>query len=117
MRRVALTAALVGASVVSSLVVGYSQAAWAGTLHNGWNYAIDSFNDGTQGRKLGANSKFEFYGMAVKQTRDKVYFAFNSNLSLENGYGLRSARNRNVSKTQEMRQVGTVALIYKIMPR
>ena len=96
MKRMALKATLVGVGIITSLVAGYGQAAWAGTLHNGWNYAIDSFNDGTEGRKLGENSKFEFYGMAMKQTRQKVYFAFSSNLTLD-GYNHHKALNGNVS--------------------
>lgn len=92
----AVKAALIASSVVGATVLGYGQEAWAGSLHNGWNYAIDSFNDGTQGRTIGQNSAFEFYGMAMKQTRDKVFFAINSNLS-QDGKAYGSARNGSVS--------------------
>ena len=96
MRRAALKTALIGSSLVAAVVAGFGEAASAGTLHGGWNYSIDSFNDGTQGRTIGQNSAFEFYGMAVKQTRDKVYFAFNSNLSLD-GHSSSSARNGSIA--------------------
>lgn len=72
------------------------QQAQAGTLHNGWNYSIDSFKDGTEANTIGDKSKFEFYGMAYKQTRDKVYFAINSNLSLD-GYQHSNAQNGKIS--------------------
>lgn len=72
------------------------QQAQAGTLHNGWNYSIDSFKDGTENRVIGDKSQFEFYGMAYTQTRDKVVFAINSNLSPE-GYKHDSALNGKIS--------------------
>jgi hypothetical protein len=54
---------------------------------NDWDYAIDSFEDGQQGSSpngpiVGADSAFEFYGMALKATADTVYVAINANLSL-----------------------------------
>ena len=51
-----------------------------------WNYTIDSFDDGSQAGKRGANSNFEFYGMALKETAEKVYIAINSNLDLGGEY-------------------------------
>lgn len=92
----AVKAAIIASSVVGATVLGYGQEAWAGSLHNGWNYAVDSFEDGTQGRTIGQNSAFEFYGMAVKQTRNKVFFAINSNLS-QDGKAYSNARNGSVS--------------------
>jgi len=65
------------------LVSVTGQAAEAGTLHKGWNYAIDSFNDGTNTHTVGANSEYEFYGMAVQEDADNLYFAFNTNLGLD----------------------------------
>ncbi|MFM7425525.1 MAG: XDD3 family exosortase-dependent surface protein [Elainella sp.] len=99
LRTAALSAAAVGTVTVGTVTVGIlasAQQAQAGTFHNGWNYSIDSFNDGTEGRIIGENSKFEFYGMASKQTKDKVYFAFTSNLSL-NGYDDAGALNKKIS--------------------
>jgi hypothetical protein len=49
---------------------------------NGWNYAIDSFNDGFTAWTTGTNSNYEFYGLAIKETADKVYVGLNSNLKL-----------------------------------
>lgn len=72
------------------------QQAQAGVFHNGWTYSIDSFRDGTEGNIIGENSDFEFYGMAYRETRNKVYFAFNSNLSLD-GYDASSALNKKIS--------------------
>jgi hypothetical protein len=88
--------ALFGAIVVAGSLAVSGQQAQAGTMHNGWNYSIDSFNDGTEGSKIGKNSKFEFYGMAFKQTADKVIFAFNSNLS-KDGYLYKKAAGGNIS--------------------
>ena len=56
------------------------QKATAATLSNGWNYAIDSFNDGVTGTQIGG--EFEFYGIAIKETSDTAFIAINSNLSL-----------------------------------
>jgi hypothetical protein len=82
-------------STTALLLTFNAQQAQAGTLYNGWNYSIDSFNDGTEGSLIGAKSKFEFYGMAYKQTKDKVYFAINSNLA-QTGYNYQSALNGSI---------------------
>lgn len=62
---------------------------------NDWDYAIDSFNDGHDGLRsaVGANSGFEFYGMALKSTADQVFIAINSNLSLYGEYDSRADDN------------------------
>jgi hypothetical protein len=88
--------ALFGAVIVAGSLALSGQQAQAGTMHNGWNYSIDSFNDGTEGGTIGKNSKFEFYGMAFKQTADKVIFAFNSNLS-KDGYNYAHATGGKIS--------------------
>jgi hypothetical protein len=55
--------------------------ATAATLSNGWNYAIDSFNDGVTGGQIGGGD-FEFYGIAITETSDTAFIAINSNLTL-----------------------------------
>ncbi len=87
---------VVGTVTTFCLLALAGQHAQAGTLYNGWNYSIDSFNDGTEGWLTGSKSKFEFYGIAHKQVKDKVYFAINSNLSL-NGYAEANALNGKIS--------------------
>jgi hypothetical protein len=85
-----------GAVVVAgALAMTGQQSAQAGTLHNGWNYSIDSFNDGTEGGTIGQNSKFEFYGMAYKLVGNKVVFAINSNLA-RTGYNSGGAAGGNI---------------------
>ncbi|NJR64226.1 MAG: PEP-CTERM sorting domain-containing protein [Leptolyngbyaceae cyanobacterium CRU_2_3] len=82
---------------LSSLALSQqTQTVQAGTLYQNWNYSIDSANDGTEGSTIGSKSKFEFYGMAFKEAANKVYFAFNSNLS-KDGYGSGSARNGRIN--------------------
>ncbi len=54
----------------------------AGTLHNGWNYAIDSFSDGVSGLIIGPAGPFEFYSMALKETEDDLFLALNANLPI-----------------------------------
>ncbi len=56
----------------------------AGTLHNGWNYAIDSFKDGAEGNIIGVNSTYEMYGMAVKEDTksNSIFVAINANLPI-----------------------------------
>jgi uncharacterized coiled-coil DUF342 family protein len=81
--------AVLGSVATLGILVAAGQAAQAGSMHNGWNYSIDSFNDGTGGSLAngsgfhsGDNSRFEMYGMAFRETKDRVYFAINSNLSI-----------------------------------
>ena len=69
--------------------------ATAATLSNGWNYAIDSFNDGVTGGLVGGGD-FEFYGIAIKETSDTTFIAINSNLSLA-GYATSAAERGNVN--------------------
>jgi hypothetical protein len=49
---------------------------------SGWNYTIDSFNDGSDAGRRGSNSSYEFYGLAIKETANRVYVALSSNLGL-----------------------------------
>jgi len=70
------------------------QKATAATLSNGWNYAIDSFNDGVTGTQIGG--EFEFYGIAIKETSDTAFIAINSNLSLA-GYADPLAQRGNIN--------------------
>lgn len=93
--RTILKTALSTATIFFSLLATQAEA---GTLHKGWNYSIDSFQDGTESNTIGEKSKFEFYGMAYTQTRDKVYFAINSNLSLD-GFQDKNAQNGKISYT------------------
>jgi hypothetical protein len=66
----------------TATVIGITgQQANAASL-GGWNYAIDSFNDGYTYGTIGQRSLFEFYGMAIKQDSQNIYVAINSNLGL-----------------------------------
>lgn len=87
---------LIGTAATLCILAVVGQQAQAGTMYDNWNYSIDSFKDGTEGGTIGKNSQFEFYGMAVKETTDRVYFAVNSNLSTE-GYAYGSATNKKIS--------------------
>ncbi|MEG4109260.1 PEP-CTERM sorting domain-containing protein [Microcoleus sp. S13_C5] len=73
----------------------HQQKATAATLSNGWNYAIDSFNDGVTGPQIGGG-EFEFYGIAIKETSDTAFIAINSNLSLA-GYADPLAQRGNIN--------------------
>lgn len=76
-------ATILGTVAATATVIGMTAPqANAGTLTGGWNYAIDSFNDGTTGNTIGQNSAFEFYGIAIKEEADKIYVALNTNLAL-----------------------------------
>ena len=51
-------------------VIGLTgQAANAGQLHNGWNYAIDSFEDGSGGQS------YNIRGMALKEEGSRIFVA------------------------------------------
>lgn len=58
-----------------------SNIALAATLLGDWTYAIDSFDDSISGNDIGG-TKYEIYATAYKQTKDSVFFAINTNLSL-----------------------------------
>ncbi|MEM6254779.1 MAG: XDD3 family exosortase-dependent surface protein [Cyanobacteria bacterium P01_D01_bin.156] len=52
-------------SALCSLTMAH--AAHAGTFHNGWNYSIDAFTDGSGG------NAYEIKGLATKETEDHIY--------------------------------------------
>lgn len=72
---VSLTAVAIGLAAV-----GTAPSASAAALHQGWNYAIDSFNDGYEGGTIGRNSAYEMYGIATTQRNGKIYMALNGNM-------------------------------------
>lgn len=74
-----------------ALAIGTSNAN-AGTLYNGWNYAIDSFSDGSPA----AGGQYEQYGLAFRQSGMTGYFAINGNMPLT-GIGVSGARNGSVA--------------------
>src|SRR6476661_2936318 len=82
-------------AIFGALFALHPLKATAATLSNGWNYAIDSFNDGVTETQFGGGA-FEFYGMAVNETSDKVSIAINSNLSLA-GYADSDAARGNIN--------------------
>ncbi len=69
----------------------------ASTLYGGWNYAIDSFNDGIEDNKIGPTSAFEFSGVAYRQVGERLEFAFNSNLNWDQAFPSPGARNSNIA--------------------
>ncbi|MEG4285464.1 PEP-CTERM sorting domain-containing protein [Microcoleus sp. A006_D1] len=83
------------AAVFCAIIALHPQQATAATLSNGWNYAIDSFNDGVTGPQVGGGA-FEFYGIAVKETSDTAFVAINSNLTLA-GYADSAAAKGNIN--------------------
>jgi hypothetical protein len=82
-------------AVFCALFALHPLKATAATLSDGWNYAIDSFNDGVTETQFGGGA-FEFYGMAINETSDKVSIAINSNLSLA-GYADSAAARGNIN--------------------
>ncbi|MDV3353814.1 PEP-CTERM sorting domain-containing protein [Leptolyngbyaceae cyanobacterium CCMR0082] len=57
-------ALLIGSALLSLTV---PHAAHASTFHQGWNYSIDAFTDGSGG------NPYEIRGLAIKETQDHVY--------------------------------------------
>ncbi|AFY37284.1 hypothetical protein Lepto7376_0910 [[Leptolyngbya] sp. PCC 7376] len=53
-------------------------------VKDGWNYEIDTFNDGLGFNRHG-NSGYEIYGMAYKVANGITTIAINSNMDLEDG--------------------------------
>lgn len=79
------TKILSGAIIAIGALAGFGIAspAQAGQLHEGWNYSIDSFSDGSGG------STYDYKGLAFTQTADKIIFALSSGL----GYDEESSSN------------------------
>lgn len=71
----------------------YPQSASAGTIHNGWNYGIDSFRDGVSGVFGGA---FEMYGLGIKQDGETIYVGLDARLPIT-GDPNASALNRSIA--------------------
>lgn len=69
--------ALAGGTIVGlGLTLGLAQTAQAGTFHEGWNYSIDAFGDGSGG------SVFDIKGLAFKETEDSIYIGISGNTPL-----------------------------------
>ncbi|MGD1939642.1 MAG: PEP-CTERM sorting domain-containing protein [Cyanophyceae cyanobacterium] len=60
----------------------------AGTIVNGWNYTVDSFNDGVTGEVGG---KYEIYGLGIKQVGNEVIVGIDTRLPIEGSQSLFSS--------------------------
>jgi hypothetical protein len=81
---------LLGTAAASvCLIAATGQQASAGQLYNGWNYGIDSFNDGSGG------AAYEIKGLAIKETADSVFVALTGGMPLA-GVSNSSAADGNV---------------------
>lgn len=76
----------VSAMLTGLISICMVQPASAGSLHNGWNYAIDSFTDGYSGGTIGANSAYEMYGIATTLQNGRFYIALNGNMPITGAY-------------------------------
>lgn len=63
----------IAATACLSFMVG--QTAQAGQLHNGWNYSIDSFSDGSGG------ADYEIKGLAIKESEDSIIVGLSGGMS------------------------------------
>lgn len=63
----------IAATACLSFMVG--QTAQAGQLHNGWNYSIDSFSDGSGG------ADYEIKGLAIKELEDSIVVGLSGGVS------------------------------------
>ncbi|HRD89849.1 MAG TPA: PEP-CTERM sorting domain-containing protein [Accumulibacter sp.] len=70
-----LRATLIGFAGMAAVATGAGNAN-AGVVHNNWNYAIDSFNDGSGG------SGFEERGLAFRQIGQTGHFAISGDMLL-----------------------------------
>ncbi|MBE9142872.1 XDD3 family exosortase-dependent surface protein [Planktothrix mougeotii] len=72
---------LIGTTVASLCFVSVNGLpAVAGQLHNGWNYGIDSFIDGSGGES------FNIRGIAIKETSDSIFVALTGGTPLTGVY-------------------------------
>lgn len=80
-----------GAAAVTTAVVAVCAAAPSGAqLFNGWQYSIDSLNDGSGG------SGYEMKGIAYQLVGNTARFAFSSNMQ-PGGFAVSGARNGNIA--------------------
>lgn len=81
---------LVQTTLASLCLMSVSQLpAQAGQLHNGWNYSIDAFNDGSGG------ASFEIKGLAIKETATDLVVALTGGTPLTGVYNS-GAADRNI---------------------
>jgi hypothetical protein len=81
---------LIGTTVASlSLISVSGLPAMAGQLHNGWNYGIDSFADGSGGKS------YEIKGIALKETSDSIFVALTGGTPLK-GVSNSGAADKNI---------------------
>jgi hypothetical protein len=87
--------------VASALVIAFgaiatSLPAQAGTLINGWNYARDDYSyDGTDAGNLSATSKYDIYGIGVKQVGNQIWVGVNTSTPLT-GVANNAAADKNI---------------------
>ncbi|MGB2924999.1 MAG: PTPA-CTERM sorting domain-containing protein [Limnothrix sp.] len=86
---------LIAAGTVAGSLLADVKPADAFQVHNGWNYSIDAKNDSTTFKRNGSGL-FEIYGSAYKIVGEKVVFAINSNVDLENGVEWQKAADKRV---------------------
>lgn len=77
-------------ALLATLVIAAAPSASAGTLYNGWNYAIDSFSDGSGG------PDYEELGLAYRQVGNTGYFAISGGMPL-GGVANSGARNGSIA--------------------
>ena len=72
------------ASVIISLgAIATSLPAQAGTLINGWNYARDDYSyDGVDGNNISATSRYDIYGIGIKEVDNYIYVGINTSMPL-----------------------------------
>jgi len=77
MKNFRMTALLGGA--IATLGLAIAAPARAGTMHNGWNYTVDSFRDGSGGEK------YNIRGLAIKETDERIFVGFTGGTKREAG--------------------------------
>ena len=74
---------IASALLISLGALGVSLPAQAGTLINGWNYAQDDYSyDGADFGNLSATSRYDIYGIGVKQVKDEIWVGINTSMPL-----------------------------------
>lgn len=86
---------LVAMGAIAGGIFSTTQPVNALTLHDGWQYSIDAFNDSTPFKRNGSGL-FEIYGTAHKIVGRTMVFAINSNVNLETGVAWNDAADKRV---------------------
>jgi hypothetical protein len=87
---------VISAAFISLGAIAVSLPAQAGTIINGWNYARDDYSyDGTGGGDTSATSRYDIYGVGIKEVGSEIWVGITASMPLT-GIGNGNAQDGNI---------------------